>query len=138
MNECLKKRMENAKSKAIAYRLAKTSGGAHPLKGTDRSNETIERASIAVVVVTILAGMLAGGCMCYGPITVNVLSSRMVIASGSNTVRQAVDGGAATSPQLGLGDSAMEKMAKGAAEGATGAKPQNADGALDALKELRQ
>ena len=90
-------------------------------------------AFIAVLVgmVIILCG---GGCINpRGPITVNVFSSRMVIASGTNTVRQAVDGGAATSPQLGLGDSAIEKGIRAA----TGGAPQSAAGALDALKEIK-
>ena len=48
-------------------------------------------------IVAILAALLAGGCMCYGPITVNVLSSRMVQANGTNTVQQATEGGAVVS-----------------------------------------
>jgi hypothetical protein len=89
-----------------------------------------------VAIACCIASVLICGCVCYGPINVTVLSSRNAIASGSNTVKQAIDGGAATSPQLGLGDSAMEKMAKGAADGATGAKPQSGAGALKALQEV--
>ena len=88
------------------------------------SNETIERASIAVVIATIIAGMLCG---CS---TINVyppLGCRDLTITINQSVPKTMTG------SLPLGDSAI----KSAAEGATGIKPQNVTGALDALKGLQ-
>jgi len=45
-------------------------------------------------IVALLAAMLAGGCR---NITVNVLSSRMINQTGTNTAQQATEGGAVVS-----------------------------------------
>jgi hypothetical protein len=89
------------------------------------SNQTIERASIAVVIATILACMVLCGCS-----TINVYppaECRDLTITINQSVPKTMTG------SLPVGDSAI----KAAAEGATGVKPQNADGALDALKEMQ-
>lgn len=68
---------------------------------------------LTLATIGAIALLACTGCKCYGPITVNVLSSRMVQASGTNTVTNRQTGGADTTPSLDLGDSAIEAAAKG-------------------------
>ena len=65
---------------------------------------------------------MCGGCL--GPVTVNVLSSRMVNTQAStNRVDQKIDRGATIEPSLELGDSAIQA----AAEAITGQLPATAN-----------
>jgi hypothetical protein len=65
---------------------------------------------------------MCGGCLGPSNVTVNVFSSRLVVGqAGTNSVRQAVEGGATTSGELG--DSAIQA----AAEAITGQLPATVD-----------
>ena len=60
-------------------------------------------------IIALFAVALITGCICPGPITVNVMSSRLVVAqSSTNDVSQKTDGGASTSGEIALGDSAIK------------------------------
>ena len=63
-------------------------------------------------IIALFAVAICTGCVCPGPITVNVLSSRLVVAqSSTNDVSQKIDGGASTSGEIALGDSAIKAVA---------------------------
>lgn len=70
-----------------------------------------------LAILTMVAFLVAicGGCL--APVTVNVFSSRMVISYGTNAVSQRIDGGATTTPNVGLNGDAAIKEAGSVAKG---------------------
>jgi hypothetical protein len=89
-----------------------------PGQGGFISLEAVIAAGVIICGIILLAG-----CVTHGPLTVNVFSSRMVIAS--TNVTQAVDGGASVPFGMGMGDAAVSNLAttaKNAFETSSGAK----------------